>query len=85
MSEQHGIADAGNVVVPAVLALEAAGFELSEQEGGTMIAVSDRGTFIAESPVALLGLVKLIELRGWSWQATDTEINTTIERFGWGD
>ena len=47
--------------------------------------MSDRGTFIAESPVALLGLVKLIELRGWSWQATDTEINTTIERFGWGD
>jgi len=81
---EHAIAEGGNVVVPALLALEAAGFNVS-QEGGYLVAASENGRFVADDPVAILGLVKLVELRGWSWQATDTQIDTTLKRFGWAD
>ncbi len=33
--------------------------------------------------MALLGLVKLIEMRGWAWQASDGEIDATLKRLGW--
>ncbi|MGH3749352.1 MAG: hypothetical protein ACRDT8_18330, partial [Micromonosporaceae bacterium] len=78
----HQIAQAGNTVVPAVLALEGAGFRVS-QRGEYLVAESDEGSFVADDPVALLGLVKLVECRGWEWQPSDSEIQETLERFGW--
>jgi hypothetical protein len=80
---EHMIAEAGNTLVPAVLALEAVGYRVS-QEGGQFIATSARGRYVASDPVCLLGLVKLVEVRGWAWHATGVEIDTTLERFGLG-
>ncbi|MFF1816974.1 hypothetical protein ACFVWG_06745 [Kribbella sp. NPDC058245] len=90
MDEMRGprlrrIASAGNTVVPAVLALEAAGFRINELSGGLLEAVSSEERYVAQDPVELLGLIKLIELRGWSWRATDAQIDEVLERFGWGD
>ena len=78
---EHMIAEAGNTFVPAVLALEAAGCRVS-QDGDQFIATSARGHYVASDPVCLLGLVKLIEVRGWAWHATDVDIDTTLARFG---
>jgi len=41
-------------------------------------------TYLADDPVALLGLVKLIEERGWEWQPDDAEISAAIERYELG-
>lgn len=79
---QHRIADGGNTIVPAVLALEAEGFRVTEQ-GGSLVASDAVDTYVADDPVPLLGLVKLIESRGWSWQASDSEVDVVLERFGW--
>lgn len=81
---ERKIVEAANTVVPAVLALEACGFRLS-QEGEYVVAVSEAGTFVAQDPVVLLGLVKLVEIRSWSWRPCDDEIDDVLQRFGWGD
>ena len=38
-------------------------------------------SYLADDPVAALGLVKLIEERGWEWQPSDEEISATVERY----
>jgi hypothetical protein len=40
--------------------------------------------YAAEDSVALLGLIRLIELRSWEWSASDDEIDETLRRFGIG-
>ncbi len=82
--EGRRIAAAGNTVVPAVLALEAAGYRVSKLNGDLFEATSvDGSNYVADDPVALLGLIKLVELRGWTWRATDSEIDSVLTRFGW--
>ncbi|TDD54935.1 hypothetical protein E1263_26615 [Kribbella antibiotica] len=78
------IAAAGNTVVPAILALEAAGFRINRLSGDLLEAVSPDGRYVAEDPVELLGLIKLVELRGWTWRATDEQVDDVLQRFGWG-
>ncbi len=75
------ISQAANTLVPAILALEALGFTLTVQ-GDLVEARSDAGRYVAPDPVGVLGLVKLVETRGSSWRATDSEIDATLERFG---
>ena len=81
--EHRRIAAAGNTVVPAVLALEDAGYLVTKLDGDLFEASSIDGSFVADDPVALLGLVKLVELRSWTWRATDAEIDSVLTRFGW--
>jgi hypothetical protein len=38
----------------------------------------------AEDPVALLGLIRLVELRSWDWTASDTQIEETLGRYDLG-
>ncbi len=81
------IVNAGNVVVPAILALEQQGFSVSVREDAgnqTFIAERSLETYVANDPVALLGLARLIELRGWEWQATDSEIEDVIQKYQQG-
>jgi hypothetical protein len=69
--------------VPAVLALEAAGYRVTKLNDDLFEATSNDGSFVADDPVTLLGLIKLVELRSWTWRATDAEIDSVLTRFGW--
>jgi hypothetical protein len=73
---------AANTVVPALLALESLGYTVVV-DGSLVVATAGNERFVADDPVTVLGLVKLIETRSWSWMASDEEITTTLGRFGW--
>lgn len=77
------LAQAGNTVVPAILALRALGFAVS-QVGSDFVAVLGNSRFQAEDPVSALGLVKLAEIRR-PWRASDVEIDQVIAEFRTGD
>lgn len=76
------IAQGGNTVVPAVLAIESLGYEVEVDRDGVHARAGDQ-SFVAEDPVALLGLIRLVELRSREWRASDAEIEATLRRFGW--
>jgi hypothetical protein len=84
----QNIATAGNTVVPALLALEKLGFSVSVERDGDgrdlFQAVKGEESYIAEDPVSVLGLVKLVEMRGWEWQPSDLEIEDTLQRYDLG-
>jgi hypothetical protein len=52
-------------------------------DGFLVVATADNERFVADDPVTVLGLVKLIETRSWSCRAPEEEITTTLGRFGW--
>jgi hypothetical protein len=79
---EMSIAQAGNTVVPAVLAVESLGFEVIVH-GDRVHAQRGEESYIADDPVALLGLIRLVEVRSWEWRANDEEIAMTLGRFGW--
>ncbi len=68
-------------MVPALLALEAAGYEVT-QRGELMVARRDDEEFVAEDPVLLLGLIALVRERGWDWGASDEQIDAVRHRLG---
>jgi hypothetical protein len=71
-------------VVPAILALEALGFQLTfDTESGDCLARRGDEAYSGEDPVWVLGLVKLAEVRGRDWSASDEDIDATLKRFGW--
>lgn len=81
------ICTAGNTVVPALLVLEKLGFviHLERVAGSDQIrVVRGEESYVAQDPVAVLGLVKLIEERGWEWQPSEAEISAAIERYELG-
>jgi hypothetical protein len=71
---------AGDTVVPAILALRGLGF-MVESAGHDFVARLPGSLFRADDPVAVLGLVKLAEVR-LPWRATDNEIDEIVEEFG---
>lgn len=81
MSLKVQIATAGNVIVPAYLTLKQKGFKVwwirsnSKPDEETWYAEDASRKFMAEDPVALLGLILLHEVRGDNWQASDEEID----------
>jgi hypothetical protein len=81
------IADAGNVLVPAYLALIQKGYSVSceklgSEEEDLWIAENSSNRFVAEDPLLLLGLITLYEIRGEKWQASDNEIEAFLKKFG---
>jgi hypothetical protein len=81
------IADAGNVLVPAYLALIQKGYSVSHEKLGSekkelWIAENSSNRFVAEDPLLLLGLISLYETRGEKWQASDNEIEAFFKKFG---
>ena len=73
------ISAAANVEVPAILALEAMGYTVASKVVSNdyeMVwrATCDGQEYVGEDPLSLLGLVKLLEVRGNNWQASDDEI-----------
>jgi hypothetical protein len=73
------MAQAGNTVVPAILALLQIGCSV-EQDGELFVARLGSARFQAEDPVAVLGLVKLAETRR-PWTASDAEIDGVLMQF----
>lgn len=74
----------GTTVVPAILALESLGFQVTfDAQSGECRATRGDEAYSGEDPVWVLGLVKLAELRGRDWAASDDEIGATLRRFGW--
>jgi hypothetical protein len=81
------IAAAGNTVVPAILALEVLGFDVFVEavgEGQTCRAVRGDECYSADDPVTVLGLIKLVEARGWDWHPDDQQLGRAIQRYGLG-
>ncbi len=76
---------AGNVEVPAYLALGQLGFEIERQifGNGTEWWVARKGDeiFSAESPLGILGLCLISQVRGEEWMATDEEINSYLLKY----
>lgn len=75
---------AGNTVVPCILVLEELGFTVSTQAdrgGATCRAVRGDEEYLAEEVHQLLGLVKLVESRGWEWGASDADIDRVLKDY----
>ncbi|RYG60377.1 hypothetical protein EON80_24785 [bacterium] len=86
MDSKLRIFTAGNVFVPAYLALKQKGFTVWEEgtaERETWYAEDATRLFIAEDPLSLLGLVAMHETRGDDWMAEDEEIDAFMAEFGW--
>lgn len=75
-TESIVLSEAGNTLAPAILALEAIGYVVT-QKNELLFATAGNARFAAEDPVALLGLVRLAELRR-PWRASDTEIDDVM-------
>jgi hypothetical protein len=74
------IAQAGNTVIPALLALESIGFSVIVA-GEHFIARRGTEEYVADDPVALLGLIHLVQIQSWDWAATDAQIDETMRRY----
>ncbi len=75
------LADAANMMIPAYLAILSKGYDI-RIFGNLMIAQRGDKSFTADGPVALLGLIKMVEARGEAWAAADAEIENFVELFG---
>ena len=70
-------------MVPAILALEELGFSVSIEKvdtGEVVRATRGDEAYSADDPVAVLGLVKLVELRGWKWHAADADLERVMRQ-----
>lgn len=87
MEEVSRIAEAANTIVPAVLALRSLGYRVRASRTDTSPdetwhAEGPLGEFIADGPVALLGLIAMREERGADWKASDDEIDAFMIEYG---
>lgn len=85
MAEKIG--NAGNTLLPAYLALQSKGYKVWWERGDSApdderwFAEGPLGSFIADDPVELLGLVAMREVRGVSWQASDDQIDEFMAKY----
>ena len=79
---------AGNTIVPAICALEDLGFVVTfEVVADDHVCRVERNgeQFVGPDPVTVLGLVKLVELRGQDgWQCSDAEVESVLARYRLG-
>jgi hypothetical protein len=81
------IGNAANALIPAYLALQSKGYRVSWKRGDsspddeTWFAEGPLGSFTAEDPVELLGLVAMREERGASWKASDEQIDEFMAKY----
>ena len=86
MSANSNIANAGNVIVPAYLALRSKGYDVRwdrhvEEEQEAWYADGPLGRFTASDPLSLLGLISMREVRGQNWRASDEEIEGFLSKY----
>lgn len=81
MPRKINIVSAGNVLVPAYLALLQKGYRVTRKpvrrsdDCESWHASKAGNRFMAEDPLSLLGIVALYETRGACWKASDDEID----------
>lgn len=77
------IAAAGNTMVPAYLAVVAKSYtvELMNDSSGNLCAMNGEHTFVAATPLELLGLIAMVEVRGAGWRANDDDVDDYFKRF----
>ncbi len=83
-AEPNRIHAAGNVLIPAILALESRGFAVTRhgaEHDEYWLALRGDSEAIASDPIQLLGLVSVVEERGRDWAASDAEIEAALRRF----
>jgi hypothetical protein len=89
MNDFIHISAAGNTMAPCCLVLEELGYVVSNKmvdDSEHWIAEKISQRFVATDPCTLLGLVKLVEIRGEDWRASDEEIADFLERiYGRGE
>jgi hypothetical protein len=69
------LTSAGNVIIPAIKTIGELGYKFRiDNVENLCIAEKDGNTFIAEDPIAVLGLIKMYEVKGNQWQVSDEEI-----------
>ena len=71
-------------MAPCCIALEDLGYAVSNKivEGVEVWVAEKEGQKLSGSdPCEVLGLVKLIEMKGHAWQASDEQINDYTKRF----
>jgi len=81
----ENITAAGNTEVPAYLALQQEGLKVERRllENGTelWIASNESGQYSAPSPLELLGIYSMRQIRGGEWKASDDEIQTFLAAY----
>lgn len=71
---------AGNTVVPTILLIRQLGYSLTiDKQKGLFRAGNGGNSFEAEDPLMVLGLIKLIEMKGDNWKASDKEIEDILK------
>ena len=76
------LANAGNVIIPAIKVIRSLGFSLRlDKQSGLFKAEKDGNSFRAEDPVAVLGLIKIHEIKGADWRVSDKELAAIGKEF----
>jgi hypothetical protein len=80
MKERTVIVSAGNTMAPALAVLQRMGNSVSRESDEPRLyrAENEHCVLIAEDALLLLGLAKLYEARGSSWQPTDEEVSALL-------
>jgi hypothetical protein len=79
----HKQKETRSTLIPSILALEESGFSVRVSYFGAGLrywAIRGEEVYESDSPEALLGISKLVELRGQEWQASDEEIRSIAQR-----
>ena len=74
----------GHTVIPALLALEQLGFEVTISNSSvrqTTTAIRGEEEYFADDPVTVLGLIKLIEVRTWQTSVSDTKLEKVMQEY----
>lgn len=78
------ISAAGNTMAPCWVALEQLGYTVFTKQAQDIelwVAEKEEERLLANDPCTLLGLVKLVEVRGANYQASDKQITEFLQRF----
>ncbi len=71
---------AGNTVIPAILVIRQMGYTFTyDKENSHCLASKDGNTFGAEDALSVLGLIKLFEMKGENWRASNDEIDKILK------
>ncbi len=78
------LAASANVLVPAILLLEAEGWRLEHDPDATTSWRGRRNDveLLGDDPLQLLSLAAIADSRGANWRASDSEIADVVRRFG---